>query len=87
LDLLGDVGGAMEALYYLCLYFLQPIQLHFFTIKAISKLYTAKTKETKLFMKSSKKNHKKVIGLTSKQLDDLQKDNSTTTKNEDYRKM
>ena len=56
LDVLGDFGGVQGILYILILLSMAPIAAHSFYLKAISKLYLAKTKESTLF--ENKKNRK-----------------------------
>lgn len=56
LDVLGDFGGVQGVLYTLILMSMAPIAAHSFYLKAISKLFMAKTKDNTLF--ESKKNRK-----------------------------
>jgi len=46
---LGDVGGLMGVLQVVCGLLLLPISYHSFVIKATSKLFSARSKDTTLF--------------------------------------
>ena len=48
-DLFGDFGGLSEVILILSASLMAPISEHFFFIKAIQKLYLAKTVEEHLF--------------------------------------
>jgi len=45
LDLLGNFGGIKEAIMLIAALIMSPITEHSFNIKAIAKLYIAKTRE------------------------------------------
>jgi hypothetical protein len=49
LDLLGDLGGVTEVIMIVFGLFIFPVSEHSFIIKAVKKLYMAKTKNDKLF--------------------------------------
>jgi hypothetical protein len=49
LDLLGDLGGVTEVIMICFGIFIYPVSEHSFVIKAIRKLYMAKTKENQVF--------------------------------------
>ena len=49
LDLFGDFGGFMEVMLLAGAFLMSPIAEHMFLIKAIQKLYLAKTIDSKLF--------------------------------------
>jgi len=55
LDLLGDLGGVIEIIALGFSFFLSPNSKFAFIVKAIQKLYKAKTKETNLFRVPNKK--------------------------------
>ena len=61
----GDFGGLLEVITLVATFFLAPIAEHQFTLKAIQKLYLARTKDKNLFeepagKKSKYKQRKKV---------------------------
>jgi len=58
LDLCGDFGGLAEVVLVLSTFFFSSISEHAFTIKAIQKLYKAKTVDTHLFTQNSKRQKK-----------------------------
>ena len=45
IDLLGDLGGAIEMFFLITALFLEPFTEYSFTMKAIQKLYYARTKQ------------------------------------------
>lgn len=47
----GDFGGLMEVMLLVTQFFMGPIASHAFSLKAISKLYLAKTEDDFLFVK------------------------------------
>jgi hypothetical protein len=49
LDLLGDLGGVTEVIMIVFGLIIFPVSEHSFIIKAVKKLYMAKTKNDKLF--------------------------------------
>jgi hypothetical protein len=51
LDLLGDLGGVTEVMMIVFCALLLPISEHSFIVKAMKKLYIARTKDDQLFMK------------------------------------
>ena len=61
LDLFGDLGGVQSVMFMICGALLSPISEHSFFIKAISKLYLARTKDNSLFAdRKSKKAQQKL---------------------------
>ena len=56
LSVLGDFGGVAQVVETVVMLLISPIAAHNFNLKAISKLYMAKTKDLTLFR--SKKNRK-----------------------------
>ena len=50
-DLLGDLGGVTEVLILMFYLFITPLSEHSFMIKALSKLYLARTTDRDLFVK------------------------------------
>lgn len=50
IDVLGDLGGLIEIIMSIAMLIMTPISFHSFVIKAISRLYTARTKHNKLFL-------------------------------------
>ena len=60
LSLMGDIGGVIEILILLTAAFIGPINEHLFNLKAIQKLYLARTRQQNLFnVKLNKKQVKK----------------------------
>ena len=53
LTLLGDLGGVIEIICLITAFFLGRWNEHSFIIKAIQKLYLARTKDDNLFIKVS----------------------------------
>ena len=51
--MIGDLGGVFEILVLIFGFFVNPISEHSFTMKALEKLYLAKTKQTDLLQKPS----------------------------------
>ena len=49
LDLMGDLGGIIEVLIFGCSFFVTPISEHSFILKALKKLFLAKTVHKELF--------------------------------------
>ena len=49
LDLLGDLGGVTEVMMIVFCFVILPISEHSFVVKAMKKLYIARTKDTDLF--------------------------------------
>lgn len=49
LDILGDLGGVTEVIMLLFSFFLLPISEHSFILKALQKMYLARTRNQKLF--------------------------------------
>ena len=49
-DTLGDIGGLVEIILALAGLIVTPIAYHSYVLKSISKLYTAKTKDSTLFL-------------------------------------
>ena len=56
-DLLGDMGGVTDAMVLLFSFIFCPISHHLFVIKAIQKLFYAKTKDNDLFRDDKKHEH------------------------------
>ena len=54
MDLLGDFGGANEALVMLLGIFLFPVSEHSFIMSVIKNLFYAKTKESNIFIAKKK---------------------------------
>lgn len=52
MDILGDLGGVIEILMIVLGTFLYPISEHSFILKALQKLYLARTKDAKLLYKA-----------------------------------
>lgn len=50
LDLLGDLGGVTEVMMIVFCFIILPISEHSFVVKAMKKLYIARTKDSDLFM-------------------------------------
>ena len=50
IDCLGDLGGLIEIIMFISALIMTPISFHSYIIKAISKLYTARTKDDKVFL-------------------------------------
>lgn len=48
-DLLGDLGGVIDVLMWFFGFFFYPIAQHAFILKAIKKLYIARTAQGELF--------------------------------------
>jgi hypothetical protein len=57
LDALGDYGGVEGVLLVLSALLLSPISSHSFYIKAIQKLFIAKTRDYALFRNKKNKKH------------------------------
>lgn len=57
-DLLGDLGGVTEVIMLCFGFMLYPISEHSFHLKAIKKLFIAKTSNDDLFMKKKLKSKK-----------------------------
>ena len=57
-DLLGDLGGVTEVIMLCFGFMLYPISEHSFHIKAIKKLFIARTKDEKLFVRKKAKSKK-----------------------------
>ena len=55
LDLLGDLGGVTEVFMIFFSFLLMPISYHSFTMKAMKKLYIARTRDEDLFKKPNDK--------------------------------
>jgi len=55
LDLLGDLGGVTEVFMIFFSFLLMPISDHSFTMKAMKKLYIARTRDEDLFKKPNDK--------------------------------
>jgi hypothetical protein len=53
LDFIGDLGGVFEILVSFFSFFIMPISEHSFILKALSKLFLARTSDAKLFVKRS----------------------------------
>ena len=49
LDLFGDIGGVVEVILMLTELFVKPIAEHMFLLKAIQKLFLARTTDKNLF--------------------------------------
>ena len=60
MDLIGDLGGVLEVITFIFGIFLFPVSEFSFIIKALEKLYLARTSQTGLFKndKMKKKNNK-----------------------------
>jgi hypothetical protein len=50
IDCLGDLGGLIEIILSIAGLIVTPIAYHSYVIKAISKLYVARTKDSELFL-------------------------------------
>ena len=48
-DLMGAIGGFERNLTLICIFFLKPIAQHNYLLKAIQKLYLAKTRKNEVF--------------------------------------
>jgi hypothetical protein len=59
LDFLGDLGGVMEIMYFTTSYLIAPIASFSYTIKALEKLFVAKTIDNTMF--SERKKEKKIV--------------------------
>lgn len=59
LDLLGDLGGVTEVMMIVFCFLLLPISEHSFIVKAMKKLYIARTRETDLFLPAKSKKPRK----------------------------
>ena len=55
LDLLGDLGGVTEVFMIFFSALLMPISDHSFLVKAMKKLFIARTRDEDLFMKPTEK--------------------------------
>jgi hypothetical protein len=55
LDLLGDLGGVTEVMMIVFSFLLLPISEHSYIVKAMKKLYIARTRDEDLFMKPKEK--------------------------------
>ena len=55
LDLLGDLGGVTEVMMIVFSFFLYPISEHSFVVKAMKKLFIARTRENGIFMEPKAK--------------------------------
>ena len=59
LDLIGDLGGVLEIVITLFGIFLCPVAEHSFILKALQKLYLARTKQDDMLLKKHKKTKKR----------------------------
>ena len=59
LDLLGDLGGVTEVMMIVFCFLLLPISEHSFVVKAMKKLYIARTREDNLFLPPKQKKPRK----------------------------
>ena len=50
LSLIGDIGGVLEMVMLLFIFFMTPISEYSFNMKAIQNLYLARSKVSSLFM-------------------------------------
>jgi hypothetical protein len=48
-DVLGDVGGLVEIIFFLAIAMIKPISYHSYILKLTQKLFTARTKNSELF--------------------------------------
>ena len=54
LDLMGDLGGVLEVMIFVCGIMLYPISEHSFVLKALNLLYLVKSNDSKRFAKRKK---------------------------------
>ena len=61
LDFLGDLGGVLEIMYFITANLMAPIASYSYTIKALEKLFVARTVDSKMFSerKETEENIKK----------------------------
>jgi hypothetical protein len=59
LDLIGDLGGVLEVLVGFLGFFMMPLSEHSFVLKALNKMFLARTYDTNLFKKPKRKHKKK----------------------------
>ena len=58
MDLLGDLGGVTEVIMIIFGFILYPISEHSYTLKAIKRLYLARTNKNGLFLEEKNKKEK-----------------------------
>ena len=49
-DCLGDLGGLIEIIMFIAALIMTPIAFHIYVLKAVSMLYTARTKDDDVFL-------------------------------------